>query len=164
MHTTLTVLSILIPSLLFLGAALAFVWAREASREAHGWYLKAEAVGMKLRNERDRTTVLERDVEALRRELRKLSGKFYAMQRVVIDDNTDRIEEAHVQVSTAPYCPKYELAQRDGPYSDAAKCECNYCKGRRAAKEAFRNTQRAAGHLDPEWIKAHAGSVTDNGE
>lgn len=99
----------------------------------------------KLKAERDRVTVLERDTEALRRELRKLSGKFYASQRDAENDlDAQRYYErtgipASVLPGNAPttaVCENYAAAQLEGPSSKAAKCECLYCMTRRNARAA----------------------------
>lgn len=119
----------------------------------------------KLREERARVTTLERETDALRRELRKLGGKFYATQRELGEkDAEEQIADAHVQVISAPVCDNYVKAQQEGPRSQAAACQCAYCNGRRAAKDAFRRGQARAGHLDPSWVKAHAGGQVDVGE
>ena len=65
MHIILTICSAVILSL----GVLLFLDVRKRCEEAHGWFLKSEALGIRLRAERDRVTVLERDSEALRREL-----------------------------------------------------------------------------------------------
>jgi len=90
--------------------------------------------------DRHRVTSLERDVAALRRELRKLSGKFYATLAQIEDEPDDSAEVdefAGIQPLDAQ-CDNWTLAQRDGPTSDAAKCECVYCLSRRAERRALR--------------------------
>ena len=74
MNILLTILALLIPA----ASIYAAYYAHAACDDAHGWFLKAEAAALRLRTERDRVTVAEREIDALRRELRKLSGKFYA--------------------------------------------------------------------------------------
>lgn len=134
------------------GGWLLWVTLRACDR-AHGFYLKAEAQALSLRAERDRVTVAERDTEALRRELRKLSGAFYAFKRDVEDELLpDELPdlpierypalaarwEAAQQALPASICDNWSIAQRDGPTSDAASCECSYCVGRRAERRALR--------------------------
>lgn len=144
------------------GCFLAYTRCEAQATDAHTYLMTVEKLLLGIRAERDRITTLEREIAALRRELRKLAGKFYADEREKGErDAEDQIADAHVQTISAPYCPNYELAQREGPFSDAAKCKCNYCGGRRAAKDAYRRGQARAGHLDPEWVKAHAGGQVD---
>lgn len=158
MQILLTVLSFLA----LVGSALAG-W--RSQRHADSAWLsrqRSEELALKLQGERARVTVLERQSDSLLRELRSLSSKFYAAQRELGEDDAEkRIADAHVQTITAPYCSNYEIAQREGPTSKAAQCGCDYCGGRRAAKEAFRRGQARAGHLDPGWVKAHAGGQVD---
>ena len=137
MHIIWTVCSALFLSL----SVWAFALTQNKSDEAHGWYLKAEALAMRLRAERDRVTVIERETDALRRELRKLSGKFYAAQREVeepADSNPPAITDP---LALHPYCENYGRAQDEGPYSDAAKCTCGYCDDKRRAKKLFRESR-----------------------
>jgi len=172
MHITLTICS---------GVILAAcIWVMQITTRAMETAIRsmqqAQNSSMSLRGERHRVTVLERELDALRRELRKVAGKFYASQRELIDANQDddrdlrdvsAVREGGSGPESAyrsPVCENYAAAQRDGPGSDAAKCDCNYCKGRRAAKESFRASQARLGHLDPTWVKAHAGGQVDVGE
>lgn len=124
----------------FLGCLLAYTRAEKRADGASETEARCNLIAMKLRTERDRVTVVEREVDALRRELRKLSGKFYAEQRMR-GDAGDVIEgEEHVHAPVAPFCENYGKAQAEGPFSQAAKCECGYCKEMRARKAAFRDS------------------------
>ena len=116
------------------------VWAAHRHCvEAHGWYLKAEVQALKLRAERDRVTTLERELESLRRELRGLAGKFYAArrEREPDDEPMSRSDTAQHAIPGS-VCDNWTAAQREGPLSEAASCECAYCVARRAARTAFR--------------------------
>lgn len=103
----------------------------------------------KIAEERSRLTGLERDLDALRRELRKLSGNFYAFRTKVEeelpeDDELERLGYGDGNVDRRAFalagsiCDNWSIAQRDGPKSDAASCECSYCVGRRAERRALR--------------------------
>ena len=127
------------------GCFLAVTHAAQHAERAHSHVHRAEGLALTLRAERDRLTVLERDTEALRRELRKLSGKFYASQREAENDLEaqryfDRTAiPASVLPGNAPttaVCENYAAAQLEGPSSKAAKCECLYCMTRRNARAA----------------------------
>ncbi|HET9350979.1 MAG TPA: hypothetical protein VFO02_06550, partial [Burkholderiales bacterium] len=151
-----TIMNILFTALAlaaFCGCLLALQRALKAADLAHGHYLKAEAQTLTLKAERDRVTVLERDTEALRRELRKLSGKFYASRRdMPFCGHADRDgngvcrycgdrepSRAEQLVATKP-CDNWIAAQTEGPRSEAARCECLYCMTQRR----IRATEKAA--------------------
>lgn len=123
----------------------------------------------KLRDERARVTVVERDLDALRRELRKLSGKFYASQRDCqpIELHPDYCHEhgGHLRDSPAcdvekrrplEVCENWAVAKHEGPHSDAAKCDCLYCMTQRAD----RARTRAA--LVPKGAQAAAATAKLN--
>lgn len=99
-----------------------------------------------LLEDRHRLTSVERDVEATRRELRKLSGKFYAelaaqeREREELHDVIDEQDalaygDGHKQLQL---CENWKAAQNLGPTSEAAKCECLYCTTRRYERRALR--------------------------
>lgn len=155
MHSVLTLSSAVILTL----CIWAFVLVRSHADAAHGWYLKAEALALKLRGERDRVTVAEREIEALRRELRKLSGKFYAEQRKAeeaLDDDDSLDELAEYQGTVAnledrfPVCENWQLAKQEGPRSKAAQCQCVYCLAQRAERARLR------GELVPRTVQGQA--------
>ena len=93
----------------------------------------------KLLDERARVTVCERELDALRRELRKLAGKFYATQReyeLAQEAGSDLMAtDAEEQVE---FCENYGSAQLLGPASAAAQCQCGYCLTRRQERDAMR--------------------------
>lgn len=130
----------------FCGCLLALQRALKAADLAHGHYLKAEAQTLTLKAERDRVTVLERDTEALRRELRKLGGKFYASLRERTEEDHDLDAQRFFErqnvlplPETKP-CDNWLAAQTEGPHSKAARCECLYCMTQRR----IRATEKAA--------------------
>lgn len=156
MDSFLTVFALLVGLLCTAACVYCVVKNQNYVDECHGWFLKSELTAAKLRTERDRVTVCERELDALRRQLQKLSGKFYAAQREATPEPLDSNPPAPAVV-----CENWGLAQQQGPRSEAASCECDYCVGRRRDRRAFRNQQAAAGHLDPSWVKAHAGGQVD---
>lgn len=134
--------------MLWLSTAMALVAtiAAVASSGYSAWafrhYQSVVSVVTKLRGERDRVAVIEREVDALRRELRKLSGRFYAAQRELVEEVADsNLQPLADPLALHPVCENYALAQTQGPRSDAAKCDCPYCHARREGKRAFRDQQ-----------------------
>lgn len=143
------------------GCFLAFTRTQRVADEASMWARSAEKSALALKSERDRITVLERELDALRRELRKLSGKFHASQREVPDD----IQEAEFrrkQIDFVPYtaplgvCENWLLAQRDGPRSEAASCDCEYCVAQREQRAQLRKS------LVPKGAQATAATAKLN--
>lgn len=179
MHIMLTALSLIA----FAAAVLVYLRCTHEADRCEAWRSNIESNALKLRADLPRITTLEREVEALRRELRKLSGKFYATQREEAGGTftpgwgtpeSDALAASRQQQLwktptplvhvEAPYCDQYEIAQREGPTSKAALCDCNYCRGRRLAKELFRERQREAGHLNPIWARDHSTGSGNHGE
>jgi len=116
---------------------------------------EAEAIALKIAAERSRITGLERDVDALRRELRKLSGKFYAAQRELVEVGTLAAWSAP-DANPGSICDNWSVAQAMGPNSDAASCECSYCVGRRAERRALRSA------LVPKTVQRQADAAKLN--
>jgi hypothetical protein len=139
---------------------------------AHDRYEECEEIAVGLRAERDRITVAERDTDALRRELRKLSGKFYAAQREAEEPPDDELQAARghadamlEQSGRDPggpgVCENWTMAQTHGPTFDfngvrCSACDCAYCSARRAHREA----QRRA--LVPKGAQATAQTARVN--
>ncbi len=112
------------------GLALVAVWA------AHAYAVEAQQARNDLRA---RMVDLEA-VDAAQRQLlvriQRLEGKFHASQR-------QQPEQVAPPVAPAPLmqpCENYLRAQKEGPRSAAAACECAYCETMRAQRRA----QRAA--------------------
>lgn len=146
----------------FVGCLLSLTSGNKQLARAHNFADAAETHFVALRSERDRLSTAEREIEALRRELRKLSGKFYATQREANDDAAaayyDRTdyppnvfpreirngrraapEPAGAVTPTQLVCENWLLAQTEGPGSKPSQCECFYCmteRNRRAAEKA----------------------------
>ena len=111
----------------------------------------AEEARNALLEDRHRVTALERDVAALRRELRKLAGKFYATLAQLEgeppdDDDDDEPERLgygpifNPRQTPLPLaaCENWLTAKQAGPDSEAAKCECLYCMTQRAERAHVR--------------------------
>ena len=120
-----------------IGCFLSFTRAQRVCDEASMWARTSQHHADELRKALDRLTVAEREVEALRRELRKLAGKFYA--------TVAELEEPEPQPMAAlnPVCENWAMAQQEGPLSPAALCECNYCQARRQERIARRASLRS---------------------
>lgn len=134
MHIILTVCS----GLILVGTVLAWwrcvTWADAAAAAVRD----CEAQALAFRSQTSRVLELERELATLTREVRKLSGKFYAMRR--------EVEEAQEELQlpapeNAPVCENWQRAQDEGPRSAAAKCECDYCDLQRSKRAALRRAQ-----------------------
>lgn len=168
MHIVFTALQLLI-----LSFGVYLVWrAGDHERTALDTLHDVEATALKLRAERDRVTVAERELDALRRELRKLSGKFYAAQREADEPPDDELQSArgHAdgmleasgrQPGGPGVCENWALAQTHGPTfvldgARPADCACAYCASRRQ----YRETQRRV--LVPKGAQAVAQTAKLN--
>jgi hypothetical protein len=131
MNILLTVCLLLIPSAVALAVWRCIVYMDLARAHAQ----EAEAYCLAVRDQRDRVTVLERELDAIRRELRKVAGKFYAITSPPpIPDDHDEPRAARAE----PFCPNFGAAQLEGPTSPAASCECGYCSEMRDRRAAAR--------------------------
>jgi len=71
--------------------------------------------------------------------------------------------EPELMAPTAPngdaydVCENWEVAQREGPTSRAASCECAYCDAKREPKKRLRNLEV------PRTIRGQAKLAKDNG-
>lgn len=169
MHMLFTAFTIIFPALCLVGAVLAYIRSAINADKAEISHRAAQRVYMLLREDSSRITALERDVATLRRELRKLSGRFYSGASYASESSARNGRDVPavrkaagvgviVEAAPAAVCANYAIAQSDGPGSDAAKCGCAYCEGRRLAKDQFRSQQADRGHLDPEWVNDHRNS------
>lgn len=160
MHIMLTVCSGLI-----LCACIYVLLRAQAEADTAATFARTgEHAATKLQGERARVTVCEREIDALRRELRKLSGKFHATQREgpTTCDHHDRDGNGrclwcgHQRVDTAAPCENWTTAQREGPSSKAATCECLFCMTQRADRA------RARRELVPKGAQATAATAKLN--
>lgn len=88
-------------------------------------------------------------IEALDDKHRRLAGRVYADQYW----NGQREEQPSLRplapsaddgFTIAGECANWTIAQKEGPSSTAAKCECSYCNARRADRAARRAKLRAS--------------------
>lgn len=138
MHIALTVCSGLILVCVFY---LLLLVSKQADRALTARD-EVETALFRIREDRARITTNERELDALRRELRKLAGKFYAAQRTFEEQVEDMVADASDPFDEPPpdgvACENWIAAQSLGPTSDEAKCECKYCLARRAERRALR--------------------------
>lgn len=169
MNILLTGSAILIPCLLLVACAVLARRAERHANKAYDWYEDTVRHATHLRAERGRVTVLERELEALRRELRKLSGKFYAELAAIERDRDESAETLEAQDELAygtvaqfqnrfPVCENWTLAKEQGPRSEAAKCTCAYCEAQRAERARLR------GALVPKTVQGQAELARLNGD
>jgi hypothetical protein len=90
----------------------------------------AQRSGHRNRNLAGRLDGVETEIAALRSGLARVRGKVYAEPKPVL------MQESMTFASDV--CENWHIAQVDGPGSDAARCECDYCLGRRAIRESER--------------------------
>lgn len=135
MHIVLTAFA----GFFLIGSIIAWWRAVHFSDRAADTAEEVQEACIALRTEAVRITATERELEALRRELRKLSGKFYASQREQPDDDPPPVSERDTAPPVvAPFCANYGQAQIEGPNSKAARCECDYCAEMRARRDLSR--------------------------
>lgn len=123
-----------------IGCFLAFTRAQHWADAANESLNDCQLVSTAFRDDRARLTSLERDVDALRRELRKLGGRFYALAAELEEPEPNPVG---VITETSPVCENWSTAQREGPLSPAAQCACAYCERRRAERAARRANLRS---------------------
>lgn len=154
MNILLTALSVVA----LLGCFIAYTRCQQAADSAHQHVHNAERAAVSLRVERDRVTVLERELDALRRELRKLAGKFYAMRAELDDDVFNPLGDAETveELALPGTCENYAIAQRDGPTSPAALCACQFCEAMRL------NKQMARAAVVPKTVQGQAALAKVN--
>lgn len=122
-----------------IGCVLALTRSQREADRAEAYRDDAHKQSRRFADQADRVTVIERDLDALRRELRKLSGKFYATQHaaeVALDNDLRADAFFDRQRDAFPVCENWENAKLAGPRSEAASCECSYCVEQRRARAA----------------------------
>lgn len=106
----------------------------------------------RLLTQRGRIVGLETAMDALDTRLRKLAGRIYA------DEYHGNLPAPAPRPQTIDVaCENYARAQIDGPTSAAARCECEYCSGMRAQRDAFRTA------AVPKTVRAARINGGDNG-
>ena len=117
--------------LLFTGSALALlgcIFCAALAFRARNECIDTET---SLRRLIGRLAAVEAELEVVTKQQQKLRGKLY--QSKTADE-----EKLPIAISETPICENWQIAQRDGPRSAAAKCECADCTRRRAEREATR--------------------------
>jgi len=146
MNSLSTALSAFFALLSTLVCWLAYVHAQRAN-DAH--IACARAAG-KLNAMTGRVIALEGALESLTAQHRRLSGKFHAAQAEHSETppSADVGPEPAGLRKPAPYCENFQRGQLEGPMSEAASCECDYCtemrNRRRAMKAELLPAARAA--------------------
>lgn len=97
-----------------------------------------------------RIAALEAELEVVTKQLQKLRGKLYASKTAEQEILTNEIARPFLG---GVICENWKTAQRDGPRSDAARCECDYCTAKRAEREALRK------QLVPRTAKERADAI-----
>lgn len=119
-------------SLICAGFAAYFAWRAGLSQEA------ASHSEHRLSIMRGQVKGLEVAVVALDEQHKKLAGRVY------VDMRKDRKgEQPELMNGALPACDNWTAAQREGPASAAAGCECQYCNAKRAERAARRANLRA---------------------
>lgn len=87
---------------------------------------------------------LEVGLTALDESHKKLAGRVYADQywRGKRDEQPELTPSAFAGVDSVE-CGNWAIAQREGPLSEAAKCECSYCEAKRADRARRRASMRS---------------------
>jgi hypothetical protein len=119
-------------------AAVVAVWCAVVARQEAQ---RCEAFAGRLRAATGRITALEGSLDSLQTQVQKLRGTFYAYKAARdAEPATDfALDFAPAPVTTSGGgCENYIQAQMDGPGSKAARCECAYCAGMRARRDALR--------------------------
>lgn len=143
---------------------LAGVWFTfAASRHSEDAERSAES----LRHMRAKLISLDAAFESLEAQHKKLNGRFYALRQELDFEGADAESEASTMerrregswnalrggplpLDAQTVCEQWAIAQRDGPHSPAARCECAYCTERRAHRERQRNA------LVPKTVQGQA--------
>lgn len=115
---------------------------------------RADRAARKLEAARGRLVSLEAAVDSIDRSHRKLSGRFYAERQQRLED----VDVAHVQHNdemTARQfgCENWRIAAIEGPRSEAASCECEYCVSMREAR------RQAKAQLVPKGQAARVDAI-----
>lgn len=88
-----------------------------------------------LKTMRGRLIANEHSIEALAAAHKKFVGKI-SKERALVEQPSPPAEE---QQLFEDECENYRVAQIEGPLSQAASCECEFCVAKRAARRAVKN-------------------------
>jgi hypothetical protein len=98
--------------------------------------VRTQRIESRLRDALREAGELQEWVASLERQHLKLRGSFFASRS---EKSTTAVVPRHPVFGNAyAVCENYAIAQRDGPTSTAAACECDYCAAVRKGRDAFR--------------------------
>ena len=119
------------------GAFFAFKAAQSAEKAEHSEH--------RLAIMRGQVRGMEVMLTALDEQLRKLAGKVHAdaYWRGKRDEQPELVPDDQPRAPMGSECENWKIAQRDGPSSPAASCECAYCEAKRADRAARRAKLRS---------------------
>jgi len=92
---------------------------------------------------------IEARLEQLQTQHKKLSGRFYAALQQLEEDNLAGTDPPPTSASGYDFtaathamqaCENYAVAQKHGPSSEAARCECVYCATKRLERDQARKS------------------------
>lgn len=136
-----------------LGAFFAFVAWRH-SEAARNHHLLVDRALAKLLQLRGQIAGHDSALTSQLAQLQKLRGQFYALKAALEDPSPPPPPPPDSQqrlfADTPPLCENWNLAQREGPLSPAARCDCNYCAEMRHRRDLARK------ELIPKTAAAHA--------
>jgi hypothetical protein len=117
-------------------------WMAYSARE---WSRRAEHAEHRLAIMRGQVRGLEVSLVALDEAHRKLAGKVHAdaYWRGKRDEQPELQPDEQPRAEMGELCVNWSMAQREGPGSPAAGCECAYCNARRADRAARRAKLRS---------------------
>lgn len=93
---------------------------------------ECDAIERTLRQALGRISALEHELAVVASHVHKLRQKIYS----------NKSEEKAIEIANAPEqapaCENYTTAQREGPRSQAAQCQCAFCEAKRIERDALR--------------------------
>lgn len=131
-------------AMLMFGFCAYFAWRAGQSAE------RAEHSEHRLAIMRGQVKGLEVGMAALDEQHKRLAGRVYAdeywrgKRKEQPDLLATPLPDEGRFLHTGPVCENWKIAQRDGPTSPGARCECEYCNARRADRAARRATLRSS--------------------
>jgi hypothetical protein len=93
---------------------------------------ECDAIERALRQAIGRIAALEHEQAVIASHVHKLRQKIYSTKS---EEKAIEIANATATLAT---CENYSAAQREGPQSQAAKCDCAFCEAKRAERDALR--------------------------
>lgn len=130
---------VLLTGLSLLAAGLGAYLAWRAGEGAE----RAEHAAHRLSIMRGQVAGLEAAMMGLDEKHRKLAGRVYADQYWRGRDEQPELAPTEPDGRSRDVCENWAIAQREGPNSRAASCECAYCNARREDRAQRRAKLRA---------------------